>query len=160
MEATGKKLHPAHKSNGITKTWVKADHGILNVGFTQEFGNDARFLPALFKIGLNLVSKFYGPAVAASAMYDHIRTFVRREVGALPLTFALEARQGTEKGTGDPRLITKAGRAYPMLQFEILGVFFLLDMAPDQPMLRDLRGAATLMDQKLYVFPAQLRTVA
>ena len=40
-----------------------------------------------------------------------------------------------------------------MYEVTLLGVTFLLDMAPDQPCLRDLRGAATLMNQQLYVFP-------
>ena len=131
--------------------WTAPDGSEL--GFSQDFGNDSRFLPAIYKIGLNLVAKNFGPEVAASAEYDHIRAFVRQEAGALPLTVAMEAPDNETKGTGNPRLITKAGRAYPMFQVEILGIFFLIDMAPDQAMLRDLRGAATLMNQPLYVFP-------
>ena len=153
IEAAGKKLHPAHKSNGITNTWVKADGVRLSIGFTQDFGNDPGFLPAVFKIGLNLVAYFRGPEVAASEEYDHIRAFVWGEPHASSLTVAMDAPEGAKKGTGNPREYTKEGRPYPIFQVEILGIFFLIDMAPDQSMLRDLRGAATLMGQPLYVFP-------
>ena len=157
IEKVGKKLHPAHKSNGITNTWVKKEGGRLGIGFDQAFGDDPAFLPALFKIGLNLVAKFFGPEVAASSDYDHIRAFVRMEKDALTLTVAMDFTDGMKKGTGAPRPFTKVGRAYPMFKVEILGVFFLIDVSPEQSMLRDLRGAATLMDQPFYVFPTIAR---
>lgn len=153
VEAMGKKLHPANKSNGISDVWMKRDGDKLAIGFSQVFGDDTRFLPALFKIGLNLVAYFFGPQVAADKAYDHIRRFVFRQEGVPALTVAMEMPEGSQKGTGNPKMFTKEGRDYPMFQIEILGVFFLLDMSPDQSMLRDLRGAATLMDQPLYVFP-------
>ena len=49
----------------------------------------------------------------------------------------------------------KSGRPYPMFQITILGVTLMIDLAPDQPGLRDMRGAATLMGECLYVFPTK-----
>ena len=51
--------------------------------------------------------------------------------------------------------IVKSGRFYPMFQITILGVTLIIDLAPDQPGLRDMRGAATLMGQSLYIFPTK-----
>lgn len=45
VDAKGKKLYPVAKSNGVTDLWMKPDEGKL--GFSMEFGNDPRFLPAL-----------------------------------------------------------------------------------------------------------------
>jgi hypothetical protein len=153
QQAHGKKLPSANKSNGIYDTWVKKDGRELRMGFTQDFGTDPRFLPALFKIGLNLEAKFSSPQVAAGSDYDHIRSFVRGEPEAPNLTVAVEQNDSKSRGTGNVHRFSKPNKPYPMFQFEILGVFFLVDMAPDQPMLRDLRGAGTLVGQPVYVLP-------
>ena len=153
VEADGRPLYPASKTNGISDVWVTPETG--QMGFTQQFGNDRRFLPALYKVGLNLVAKQFGSAEAASAKYDHIRAFVRVEAGAPLLTAAMDANSLYAPVT-ETSLITKPGRDYPMFRVTILGVTFLLDMAPDQPGLRDLRGAATLHGESLYVFPTTL----
>lgn len=42
-----------------------------------------------------------------------------------------------------------------MFQITILGVTLIIDLAPDQPGLRDMRGAATLMGESLYVLPTK-----
>ena len=51
-------------------------------------------------------------------------------------------------------LVAMQDRAYPAFRVTILGVSFILDMAPDQSTLRDLRGAAMLHGEPLYVFPS------
>ncbi|WP_377513293.1 HNH endonuclease [Octadecabacter sp. R77987] len=152
IAANGKKLRPARRSNGIEDAWIKPEDS--KMGFSQQFGNDPLFLPSLYKIGLNLVAYNFGAETAASPQYDHVRAFVRSEKGASFLKVAMDAvptQTATNRVSGP---ITKNGRAYPMFQVTLLGVTFLLDMAPDQPCLRDLRGAATMMGEKLYVFPA------
>jgi hypothetical protein len=125
------------------------------IGFSQQFGNDPRFLPSLYKIGLNLVAKQFGPDEAASEKYDHIRAFVRLEPGAPALTAVLD-RRTVLRPVPEASLISKPGRPYPTFRVTILGVTFVIDMAPDQPSLRDLRGGATLHGDPLYVFPVQL----
>lgn len=152
VEVDGQPLHPASKANGITDVWVKPETG--QMGFCQQFGNDPRFLPALYKIGLNLVAKHFGPADAASEKYDHIRAFVRLEPGAPALTAVLD-RHTVLAPTTETSLISKLERPYPAFRVTILGVTFVIDMAPDQPSLRDLRGAATLHGDPIYVFPIQ-----
>lgn len=150
VDADGQPLQPASKASGVTDVWVKPETGQL--GFSQQFGNDPRFLPALYKIGLNLVAKQFGVKVAASTDYDHIRAFVRMESGAPPLTAILDQHPFDGPVT-HAILVHKPDRAYPAFRVTILGVSFVLDMAPDQPTLRDLRGAAMLHGEPLYVFP-------
>lgn len=151
VEANGKRLRPAKKSNGIKDTWVKPEEG--KMGFSQQFGNDPLFLPSLYKIGLNLVAFHFGAATAASSGYDHVRAFVRSKVNAPFLNAAMDTNIDPSGVHRVSRPIMKNGRDYPMFELQLLGVLFLLDMAPDQPCLRDLRGAATLTNEKLYVFP-------
>jgi hypothetical protein len=153
VEAEGRPLRPASKANGITDVWVKPETGQL--GFSQEFGNDPLFLPALYKIGLNLVAKHFGAAEAASDRYDHVRAFVLRHPGAVMLTAAL-ADNSIFAPVTEAAVFTKPGRPFPMFRVTILGVTFLLDMAPDQVSLRDLRGAAMLHDEPFYLFPKVL----
>ncbi len=153
VEAEGKPLRPASKANGISDVWVKPETG--QMGFSQQFGNDPRFLPALYKIGLNLVAKYFGAPEAASDRYDHIRAFVFGHPGAALLTAALDSTTVFAPLT-EASMLTKPGRPYPMFRVTILGVTFLLDMAPDQPSLRDIRGAAMLHGEPLYLFPSVL----
>mgnify|MGYP005823796753 CR=1 FL=1 len=42
-----------------------------------------------------------------------------------------------------------------MFQITILGVTLIIDLAPDQPGLLDMRDAATLMGESLYVLPTK-----
>lgn len=153
VDAEGKKLYPAAKSNGVTDLWVKPEEGKL--GFRMEFGNDPRFLPALYKIGLNLVAKNYGAAAAAGPDYDHIRSFVAGDKAAPPLTAVLATEVIPRAVTHASAPIMKLGQSYPIFQITILGVTLLVDLAPDQPGLRDMRGAATLMGETLYAFPTK-----
>ena len=154
IEAAGKKLHPASVANGITNVWMKAEEG--RFGFDQQFGNDPLFLPSLYKIGLNLVARHLGSEVAASASYAHIRAFVRGEFGAPRLTAAMNRIVVETPISGASGPLIKPGRAYPMFSVTVLGVAFLLDLAPDQSGLRDIRGAATLHGDPMYVFPERL----
>lgn len=153
VDAEGKKLYPAAKSNGVTDLWMKPDEGKL--GFSMEFGNDPRFLPALYKIGLNLVARNYGTAVAAGHDYDHIRAFVGQDKSTPALTAVLATEVVPRAVTHASGPIVKPGRPYPMFRVTLLGVTLIIDLAPDQPGLRDMRGAATIMGESLYVFPTK-----
>jgi hypothetical protein len=150
VSAMGKPLHPANKSTGVSNIWASPETGKL--GFSWEMGNDPRFIPALFKIGLNVVAKVYGPETAASDTYDHIRAFVLLEPAAPDLTAALHTDVAHSPLTS-ATFLTKPSRFYPMCQITILGVTFLIDLDPDQKSLTDIRGAATLMGDPMYVFP-------
>ena len=151
VDASGKKLYPAAKSNGITDIWAKPEEG--KFGFKMEFGNDPRFMRALYKIGLSLIGKYYGAKIAATPAYNHIRVFVEDDIAAPLLTAALIKEIDPRHLSNASGPIVKPGRAYPMFRVTILGVTFLLDLAPDQAGLRDMRGMATLMGEQLYVFP-------
>lgn len=151
--AEGKKLYPAAKSNGLTDVWTKPEEGKL--GFSFEFGNDRRFLPALYKIGLSLVGKHFGVAEAAMPAYNHVRAFVANDSSAPILTALLDKNNVFAPITVASGPIVKLGRSYPMFRVTILGVTFVLDLAPDQPGLRDISGAATLMNESVYFFPKQ-----
>ena len=153
VDADGRPLHPASKANGITNVWMAPE--TRQMGFAQQFGDDPRFLPALYKVGLNLVAKHFGVAEAAGDKYNHVRAFVRTEAGAPVLTAAMDT-QAVHAPVTEASIITKPGRAYPMFRVTILGVSFMLDMAPDQAGLRDLQGAATLHGEPLYIFPTAL----
>ncbi len=150
VDVDGVPLQPASKRNGVSDVWVKPETGQL--GFSHQFGNDPLFLPALYKIGLNLVAKLSGVGEAASAKYDHIRAFVRSEQGAVPMTAAMD-RDTIFGSVTEASVVKKPGRDYPMFRVTILGVTFLLDVAPTQPALRDLQGVAMLQGEPLYVFP-------
>jgi hypothetical protein len=153
IEAEGKGLHPAAKSNGIHDVWMKPETGQL--GFKQEFGNDRRFIPALYKIGLNLVARHYGAHVVAGPAYDHVRAFVRDEPGAPEMRAAMDDAVAAGPVSGASNPIVKAGRDYPLFSVTLLGVTFLIDMSPDQAGLRDLKATAILHGEPFYLFPAR-----
>ena len=147
----GKNLYPAAKSNGITDLWIRPEEG--KFGFGMQFGNDPRFLRALYKIGLSLVGKHFGPTVAAGAAYNHVRAFVGGVKTAPVLTAILMKEIVPQPVSSASGPILKDGYAYPMFRVGILGATFVLDLDPNQPGLRDMCGVATLMGEALYMFP-------
>jgi hypothetical protein len=151
VEAEGKRLHPAAKSNGIFDTWIEPEAGRL--GFSQQFGNDPRFVRALYKIGLNLIARHYGVAEAADTRYEHIRAFVWGRPDAPALRAAMETTQTLGPLTGASTPIAKDGRDFPLFSVTILGLMFLIDMSPQQPGLRDLEAAATVRNELLVFLP-------
>ncbi|WP_129146036.1 HNH endonuclease [Bradyrhizobium vignae] len=151
VEAEGKRLHPAAKSNGIFDTWIDPEAGRL--GFSQEFGNDPRFVRALYKIGLNLVARHYGVTEAADTQYEHIRAFVWGRPDAPKLRAVMDTTQTLGPVTGASNPIVKDGRDFPLFSVAILGLMFLIDMSPQQPGLRDLEAAATLRNESLVFLP-------
>lgn len=151
VEAEGKRLYPGAKSNRIYDVWMEREAN--RMGFTQEFGNDPRFVPALYKIGLNLIAKHYGAVAAADSRYDHIRAFVLGRPDARELRVAMESGGGSGPITSASNPIVRGGCEFPLFSVTILGVAFLLDMSPKQLGLRDLQGAATLRNEPLCLLP-------
>jgi len=147
IEARGKRLHPAAQSNGIHDVWMDPEAGRL--GYKQVFGDDPRFIPALYKIGLNLVAIHFGSEVAARESYDHIRALVLGK-GQAPNMSVLMSASTNGAFTAASGPILKPGRLYPMFQVQILGVWFLLDLDPDQRGLRDIQSASILHSEPLF----------
>jgi hypothetical protein len=50
---------------------------------------------------------------------------------------------------------SEAAATLSHVQVTILGVTLIIDLAPDQPGLRDVHGAATITGESLYVFPTK-----
>lgn len=155
VKVAGETLQPASKKDGVSDVWIKPDEG--TAGFRQQFGNDRRFLPAIHKIGLNLIAVCKSPQIAASARYDHIRSFVRLEKDAVHLSAVLEKETIFGAVTG-ANMVEKAGRQDPMFRIMILGTTFFVDTSPDQSGLRDFRATATMMGEPSYVFPEPVNT--
>lgn len=155
VEAMGKPLHPATSTSGITDLWIKPEDGQL--GFSQQIGNDPRFVPALYKIGLNLIAWRFGPEVAAGEAYDHVRAFVRLEQGSSELRAAL-VRKVVHRPVTQGGVMEKLDREYPMCRITILGWTFLIDMDPGGQSLNDMRGVATMQGEPLYIFPFTMAT--
>ncbi len=154
VKADGKNLHPATKASGVTDIWASPESA--QVGLSHEFGNDQNFLPALYKIGLSLVGMHFGPEVAANSLYNHVRAFVRSEVGAPALTAGMSAKLLGAPTTGASNPFAREGLTYPLFEIMILGVTFLLDLAPDQPGLQHIRGTDLVQTEALYFFPPKI----
>ena len=151
VEAEGKRLYPAAKSSGISDAWIEPETGRL--GFSQQFGNDPRFVRALYKIGLNLIARHYGATEAADTRYEHIRAFVRGRADAPELRAVMDTTQIFGSVTSASNPIAKDGRDFPLFSLTILGLMFLIDMSPEQLGLRDLEGAATVRNEPLLFLP-------
>jgi len=150
VEAMGKPLHAATPASGITDVWIKPEQG--QAGYSQQIGNDPRFVPALYKIGLNLVAWKLGPEIAAGEAYDHVRSYVRLEKNAPKMQAAL-MREIVQRPLTEAGILNKAGRDYPACRITILGWTFIIDLDPAQRSFLDITGAATLQGDPLYIFP-------
>ncbi len=154
VDGPAKTLKPASKQNGVLNLSFEPHLGRL--GFDQKFGGDINFLRALYKIGLSLIARFYGPDIASGSDYDHVRRFVLAAPHGQPMTVAMEHPFPATLANGFSQPILRVGNPFPCFEIKLLGLHFLVDMHPEQKSLRSLQGVATMTNTPFYVFPLSM----
>lgn len=155
IHADGKKLVPAHPSNGIENPSIEfRSGGVSRIRFKQRFGDDPLFTRALYKIALCLVARSFGADVASGPAYDHIRQYVCGLPGARPRRYSMDqTHQDETSGFSDAYGLPVS--SYPYYELTILGTTFLLDLDPDEANLRQLQGVGAARGRFLWVSPPQ-----
>lgn len=131
----GKNLPAASARNGITG--ISMEPRVVGerseVSFNVEFGNEPKFSRAVHKVALGSVAFFAGADEALSSRFDPVRAFVRKGIGQFDVLM-MGGTIGRHHQFGPP--VQLEGHALPLVEMEILGIAFAVDLDPAQQALQ------------------------
>lgn len=132
-------LRPAHPGHGVSDVTFTRDGAFGTMSFSVTFGDDPRFLRALYKVAYSALAYFEGPEAALAPHCDAVKAFVRDGDGAFAAMMT-EAENPNSIAIEPPR--RKPDHPCLVIVLSIFGVAFLLDLACGQDGLRELVTAA------------------
>ncbi|MCB2059326.1 MAG: HNH endonuclease [Novosphingobium sp.] len=140
VDAFGARLPAASPRNGIQ--FVSLEPRIPGVRtelkFEQEFGRGPKFSRALHKVAFGALAYFVGAEEARSHRFDPVRDFVRNGRGQFNVMMTCAQQLGGHR-FNPPVYLPE--RTLPIVEFEIFGVAFLLDLDVEQKGLMQVRDA-------------------
>lgn len=129
IDALGRKLNPANRSNGILNPTIERTGPFGQVSFQQEFGNDPKFIRALYKVGLSATAYWHGSNYMREPTFEAARTFVRTGKGDFK-SIILGYEQDNGHHFSPPW--SNADKSELVLGMTILGVSFIVDFGVNQ----------------------------
>lgn len=124
----GRPLKALGGETGIHSFSMTRDGPEAIIRFSMDIGRDPKLLRALYKIGLEMVALYHGPAVALETRFDRARAFVTNGCGLFD-ALILDAETG-----GDHQFVAPFAEGDSMLApIALFGVGFILDLTPMQP---------------------------
>lgn len=139
MSAAGRTLRPAHRSHGVSGISFVQDGAFGTMSFSMTFGDDPRFLRSIYKVAYSALAYFEGPSAALAPHCEAVRAFVKTGDGAFAAMMT-DAVNPDSISIEPPR--RKPDHPCLVIVISILGVSFLLDLAPHQDGLKELIAAA------------------
>jgi hypothetical protein len=129
IEALGKTLKPVPATREIENVSFEVSGATATLKFSQRFGDDPKFIRALYKVAVGVTVFWLGPHVVRGAEMNAVRKFVKKGKGAFKILML--GRSGgmchrfspPYKGTSTPFLA---------VGMRIFGVDFLADFDPGQ----------------------------
>lgn len=103
--------------------------GIARLSYTQRFGDDPKFIRALYKVAISVTAFWLGPDVAGSSDMAAVRKFVRNGRGAFRVLLLGSSNRIDHhftppwKGNDNP---------YMAVGMRVFGVDFVVDFDPEQ----------------------------
>lgn len=138
--AFGSNLNAASRRNGVHDVTMgpRVVGEYCDVAFKQEFGREPKLRRALYKVGLGTLAFHLGAAEARSKCYDPVRAFVRKGDGEFDVLM-LADRTERSHFFGCPALLPDCD--LPVIELAVFGVWFAIDLDPDQKGLACMRAA-------------------
>ncbi|WP_192247414.1 HNH endonuclease [Mesorhizobium caraganae] len=128
-EAFGKRLKPAQATKDLENLSFKATDGFATVKFSQRFGDDPKFVRALYKVAFGVAVYWLGPAVASTPEMAAVKKFVRKGRGEF--SAVLIAGSGRHDHHFEPPY-REEDTAYLAVGMRIFGIDFVTDFDPGQ----------------------------
>jgi hypothetical protein len=82
IEAFGRKLNPISPAKGLSDHKFTADSGVGKVSFSQTFGDDPKFVRAIYKVAFSSFTFYQGIQAANNPLHDDVRAFVKHGKGS------------------------------------------------------------------------------
>lgn len=141
VDAWGKSLLPANNSHGIADARMDVDGHVAKVTFTQAFGDDPKFIRALYKVALSSLAHWLGPSYARSRNLEGVRKFVLTGEGSFGVIL-FPSQEVT--GHKFPPPFSDKMNAVLGMAFTIFGIEFIVDFLPDQKAMRRLHSGLVM----------------
>lgn len=125
VDAWGKALKPARASHGIAHLQFERDAHLGKVSFTQTFGDDPRFIRAIYKVAISSFVYHMGPELVRQTAFDAVRTFVKDGEGRFEAI--LINRAGCDLQEFMPPATNKDHSGW-VVSFTIFGIQFIADL--------------------------------
>lgn len=139
--AFGRTLKPAQATKDLENLTFEATGGLATVRFSQRFGDDPKFVRALYKVAFEVAVYWLGPSIASTPDMATVKKFVRKgrgEFGALLL-----GGSGSQDHYFEPpyRGDDTGDLAIGM---RIFGIDFVVDFDPQQRLLGMMKELLTV----------------
>lgn len=145
VEAFGKTLKPVSANKEIEDVSFETSGGIATLKFSQRFGDDPKFIRALYKVAIGVTAYWLGSHVAGGSDVAAARKFVRKGRGAFNvLLFGNSSNRNhyftpPYKGNQTP---------YLAVGMRIFGVDFMVDFDPEQRIIARVEGSTIEKNRK------------
>lgn len=129
VDAWGKALKPARASHGIADLqFERVDH-LGKVSFSQTFGDDPKFIRAIYKVAISSFVYHMGPELVRQTKFDAARNFVTAGGGRFEAILINRAGSNLHE-FGPPA--TNDDRSGWVVSFTIFGIQFITDLCHGQ----------------------------
>lgn len=141
IDAWGKTLRPSRASNGITETAFERNGEHTTIKFTQTFGNDPKFVRALYKVAISSLAFHSGSELVCNPLFDAARQFVLNGSGRFEVLMFTRG-EPTVHEFPPPR--SYGDGACWLVSFKIFGIEFVADLDERQQALGKLTSALVM----------------
>lgn len=141
--AFGKKLKPLSETKEFENVSFTVDGLTCSLSFTQKFGDDPKFVRALYKVGIGVAVFWLGPKVAHSSSMVDVRRFVRKGKGQFKAIMLLSS-SSKEHHFSPPYVFEESG--FHVVGMRIFGIDFVVDFDPKQQAIE--RASLYLQEQE------------
>lgn len=145
VDAWGKKLKPSRASNGITNIRFERTGQRATVQFSQTFGDDPKFVRALYKVAVSSLAFFQGPELIRAPVFDLAREFVLSGGRGFEVLIISRHEPAIHEF---PQPVAYGGGAGWLVAFKIFGVEFVADLEVQQQALKKLTSALVMQGNR------------
>lgn len=145
FEALSKTLKPIQETRDIENLSFQTSNGTATVKFSQRFGDDPKFVRALYKVAFGAAVFWHGPVIGSGTGMTAVRKFVRKGKGQF--SAILIGGSGRHDHYFGPPY---GGRDtyYWAVGMRIFGIEFVMDFDPEQRLIAKMKDQLTTQGYK------------
>ena len=141
VKAFGRTLKPAQATKDSENMSFEVTGGLANIKFSQRFGDDPKFIRALYKVAFEVVVYWLGPETANTLHMAAARKFVRKGRGEFSVML-LGMASGSHHYFEAP--FRAEDTAHLAVGMRIFGIDFVVDFDPRQRLIAKLMDMLTV----------------
>jgi hypothetical protein len=140
-DALGKTLKPVQATKDFEKLSFEAANGVATLKFSQRFGDDPKFIRALYKVAFGAAVYWLGPEIARTTEMAAVKKFVRKGRGEFRAV--LVGGSGSHGHHFEPPYRGQ-DTSYLAVGMRIFGIDFITDFDPEQRLITKMEDLLTV----------------